>query len=255
MKPLTNIKLGIGMPLSFPYIYSDFFDSFMQLKRPSNWEFFRTTHGLINTMRNQLVVRAMQTGCSHLIMLDTDMIYHPDTIMKLLPQCTAEKPIIGALCYRRYEPFDPLLFRGKPGAYKTVVNWEPNKLIEVDATGTGCLVFHMSVFDVIPYPWFEFEFINPTAMRGSMIGEDIKFCSKVREKGFPIYVDPTVPSGHLTMWEVTHETFVMYKALEWAKKQGLEQGQKDNAQKMINEQLGSEYTGYVTTGYSGGADE
>jgi hypothetical protein len=96
-------------------------------------------------------------------------------------------------------PFDPIFMRGDIGKYVSVPDEEmySGKLIDVDATGTGCLLFDMSVFDQVEMPWFKLDIQD-----GKPVGEDIYFCSKARKAGVRISIDTSIEVGHLTTIEV-----------------------------------------------------
>lgn len=200
---ISNFKLGIGVPLSFPMVPSDFFESFICMEKPP-FDYYRASDPSIEEMRNSLVLDALAGGASHLIMMDTDQVYHPKTITRLLSH---KKLVVGCLVYRRYPPFDPLIVRGTPGAYQTITEWEPNSTIPVDATGTGCLLFDMRVFRVLPYPWFRFR-------NNRTFGEDYGFCFDLRSAGHEIYVDTSVPADHLTKLRVNDGTWRLYRRLK-----------------------------------------
>ena len=207
---IRNFRLGIGFPLSFPFVHSDFFFSCLTMERP---EFIplRAENGSIEQLRNGLVVQAQEIGCSHLIMMDCDMIYHPRTITQLISH---NLPVVGARCYRRYPPFDPLLLQGDPLiGYESIDKWEDDELVEVDATGTGCLLFDMQVFSFLPPPWFK-QRDNPNEAIGGVIGEDIGFSWDLRQAGYKIYVDTSVSADHLTMMRVNDATYRLYKAMK-----------------------------------------
>jgi hypothetical protein len=207
---ITNLSLGIGLPLTWPYLPSAFFDSFIAMEKP-DYTYIREMNGPIEAMRNSIVNRAMRCGCTHLLMLDADMVYHPKTITRLLSH---KLPIVGALCYRRYPPFDPIVYKGELNTYKTIedTEYEKGDLIEVDATGSGCILFEMTIFQQMPEPWFRFR-PNPNQELGGTVGEDIGFCSDLRKAGHRIFVDTSVPSGHLSLFEVTDESYKIYQAL------------------------------------------
>jgi hypothetical protein len=192
----------------------------MMMERPE-FLILRAENGPIDTLRNDLVIKAMQNGVTHIIFMDTDMVYHPKTITRLLSH---KVPIVGALCYRRYPPFDPLLLRGDPTTgYESIDKWEEGALVEVDATGTGCLIFDMQIFRKMPAPWFKFR-ENPNNNIGGIIGEDIGFCWDLKRAGHRIYVDTTIPSMHLTTMAVNHQTYLLYRAMkteQWRKKAAL----------------------------------
>lgn len=186
---------------------SAFFDSFIAAEKPE-WVYLRSSAGPIDEMRNNIVREAIQSGCSHLIMMDTDQVYHPGTIPKLLSH---KLPIVGCLVYRRYPPFDPLMLSGKINNYQTIKEWEPESLVEVDATGTGCLMFDINVFKDMPDPWFYFRKSDNGA-----VGEDIGFCSDLRAKGYKIYVDTSIPAGHLSQMVINEGTWKLYNRVKEA---------------------------------------
>lgn len=79
---ISNFKLALAFPLSFPMVPSDFFFGCMMMERPE-FLILRAENGPIDTLRNDLVIKAMQNGVTHIIFMDTDMVYHPKTITRL----------------------------------------------------------------------------------------------------------------------------------------------------------------------------
>jgi len=209
MKKITNIKLAIGRPLNFPMVYAGYHDAFLRLEMLQDFIHLSSNADSIIAMRNDLVVQARGAGASHLIQMDVDMSYHPQTITRLLSH---RLPVVGALAFRRWPPFDPLMMRGRINRYKNVEHWEKDELVEVDATGAGCLLCSMEVFDAIEPPWFE-PTPSPSGERGH-VGEDFAFCTKLKEAGYDIFVDTAVPAGHLTFFVVTEETWRLYTGLK-----------------------------------------
>lgn len=208
MKKLTNFKLGIGLPCSWNHIPFSTALSLLQLERP-DFELIPAVNGPVDGLRNQIVETALMRNCSHLIMMDMDQTYPVDTITKLLSH---KLPVVGCLVHRRYPPFDPLLYRGDIGTYELIENYEKGDLIEVDATGTGCLMFDMEVFRNMPAPWFRFRLTADNLP----IGEDFGFCSDLRKAGYKIYVDTSIQCGHLSTMEITDGTYQLYKAMKVA---------------------------------------
>jgi len=212
---ISNFHLGIGVPCSFPFVPFSFMESWVYMDRP-DFTFIPKTSGHIDDLRNDIVEEAQIRGVTHLIMQDVDMIYHPKTIPSLLAH---NLPVVGALSFRRYPPFDGIMLRlrtedGITG-YESVDDWEDGEIVEVDATGTGCILFNMEVFKKIPYPWFQF-YKEPTT--GAVVGEDIGFCQKLKEAGYKIFVDTSVPSDHLTTMAVNRQTNLLYRAMKASQK-------------------------------------
>lgn len=196
------MKLAIGIPLSWNYVPSDFFDSCMVLNK-CGAEVIRASSGPIQEMRNNIAMQALGMDCTHLIFLDADMVYPPDTITKLLSH---DKDIVGALTFRRWPDFEPLLFTGEP--YKmTLIDPIPEGLVKVTATGTGCLMINTKVLEVIKYPWFEFGRTDDK----KPVGEDINFCYKAGEAGFDVFVDTTVKTEHLCNTRVNWNLYNLQK--------------------------------------------
>jgi len=203
-----DVKMGIGIPLSWNYVPSDFFDSCIVMNKHGA-EIIRASSGPIHAMRNTITLRALELNCTHLIFLDADMVYPSDTITKLLSH---DKDIVGALTFKRWPNFEPLCFEGEP--YKMILKDPiPEDLFKVTATGTGCLMIKTHVFENLGYPWFEFDERN-----GKPVGEDINFCYKAGAEGFDIYIDPTIRTEHLCQTRVNWNLYQMQKDML---KQGL----------------------------------
>ena len=206
----TGGMLAIGFPLVNDEIPVPFFLSDELMNKPDKYTLLvpKFPHGPwscnLAEARESIVWQALREGASHLLLCDTDQTYPADTINKL---ASHDVDVCGVLVHRRWPPFDPVMFRGEHPKYGHVPDDEmfSGKLVEVDATGTGCMLINMAVFDVIESPFFKFD----TYKEGETtkpIGEDFYFCNKVRKKGIRICVDTSVRVGHLTTVEI-NETF------------------------------------------------
>lgn len=207
------MKLGIGIPLTDDKVHSVFLDSYVRMEKPAHVYLRPQFAGMtIEAVRNSIVEQALQSGCTHLIMMDTDQIMPPDTITKLLSH---DLPICGAKVHRRYPGFDPLMYRGEPGKYELVPDEEieAGGLVEVSATGTGCIMYKTEVFLKVDAPWFEFSI----GKDGKPVGEDIGFCIKLKEAGYRIFVDTSIHVGHVGSLSVDWNTYKLFKKLEQLK--------------------------------------
>jgi hypothetical protein len=214
---ISNQKLAIGIPLSFPWVPSAFFHSFIQMEKPDYTYLYEDTTGPIHEVRNNIVDKALSLGVTKLLMCDVDQVYHPKTVTRLLSH---NLPVVGALVHRRYPPFDSLMMRlvdidDETRAFASIDDWEDGELVEVDATGTGCIMYDMSIFKKIPYPWFK----TGTGPDGQVIGEDFGFCCDLKKAGYRIFVDTSVPAGHLATMVVNTATNRLYRAMKTAKQQ------------------------------------
>jgi len=204
---ISNFHLAIGIPCDFPHIPSSFFYSFVMMDKPS-FTFIHADNGPIDTLRNDIVQKALEVGATSLLMMDVDQIYPVDCIAKLLAH---KLPVVGGKISRRYPPFDPIMLEITENGYESIANYKQGTLLSVDATGTGCILYDMEVFRKLPAPWFRFQ-KNPE--NGLTIGEDIGFCQDLKAAGYDIYVDTSVEIGHLSTMVITETTHKLYKAMK-----------------------------------------
>ena len=204
---ISNQILGIGIPCSFPFVPISFFNSFVLMEKPS-FQYITADNGPIDALRNNIVEKAQSIGVTKLLLCDVDQIYDPQTINKLLAH---KLPVVGAKVCRRYPPFDPIMMQIIDGEYQPIDDYEPGSLVEVDATGSGCVLYDMEVFKKLPYPWFRFQ-KNPE--NGMIIGEDVGLCQDLKAIGYKIFVDTSIEIGHLTTMIVNQKTHELYKAMK-----------------------------------------
>ncbi len=158
--------------------------------------------------RNQVVDHFAKTDLEWLWFVDSDMVFTPTTLERLLDEAHEKhRPILGGLC--RTSEGHPTMFRVKNADLESerITMWEEGTLVEVDTTGTGCLLIHRRVFATMqgkygklesgadnPYPWFVEGTHSPN---GDPFGEDTAFCLRARGMGIPVYVHTGVKIGHV----------------------------------------------------------
>lgn len=139
---------------------------------------------VIHAARRNLVKRALETDCTHILFLDSDMRFPRNTLVRLLSHGV---PIVGANYSTRGTPSIPVSFRSSENS-KDRVYTEPDStgLEAVDGTGFGVMLIDMEVFRALPQPWFSFEWKTPS----HMVGEDLYFSRKARaELGLDTLID------------------------------------------------------------------
>lgn len=149
--------------------------------------------------RNNLVEGAKQVQATHLLMLDSDMVFPMDTINRLAAH---DVPVVGCLYRRRAEPFELM---GKVEGHE---NYEGplEGLVRMDVLATGIMLVQMSVFDRIEKPWFknDLRVYNNERIIG---GEEIIFCEEAKAAGFGIWCDADLSKGvgHLCQSVLTEQ--------------------------------------------------
>lgn len=198
------MRLGIGIPLNWPYMHTDFFDSFLLMDKCKG-HMLRANSGSIDVMRNSIVASAQELNCTHLMFLDTDMIFPPDTISRLAAH---DLDIVGGLCFKRWPPFHPTLYTGERYKLEFIYPYDDG-LVEVTATGAACLLIKMEVFNKIKYPWFKFD----KTPDNRMVGEDINFCYKAADVDYKLYVDTSIRTLHIVQMAVDDNFYRLELAL------------------------------------------
>lgn len=130
--------------------------------------------------RHTATKNALKAGCTHLLYIDTDMLFPRNLIHKLIID---DKDIVAANCTTRVEPIMPIAH--KPGKVK-VFSKGKTGLEEVELVGMAVMMVRRDVFKHISPPLFMMEWIPEMQ---NYCGEDAYFAAKVQEVGYKIYID------------------------------------------------------------------
>jgi len=158
--------------------------------------------------RNQLVKQAMEGNFDFVFFADSDMIFPPGTLVKMLRKVQQvpedELPILTGI-YNTRSDHRLNVYRWLPDqtTYEAINgNADPDfhlhqeKLYRTDGCGTGCMLIDCRVFDVIEWPWFTYEHWTHKDKR-EWWSEDLVFCKKLYDKGIHVYVDTEIICKHI----------------------------------------------------------
>jgi len=180
-----------------------------------------STGAHIPASRNRMVRRFLEHPArpEWLWIHDTDAVFEPDTLDRLLIAADpVERPIVGALAFSvapdpvRQVTLLPTLYLFDDDGVFRLNTYPVGDLVQVDATGCHCLLIHRSVLEhpgwdtAHPLPWFRMD-----VRGGEEISEDIWFCRRAGDLGFPIWVDCGARTGHVKKfiaderWYLTQE--------------------------------------------------
>lgn len=199
-----KILISIPIPPSNKYIHRDVFNSALQLKKdtryeteiitPSNNPFENNLHHIRNHF--------LKSDCSYWLNIDSDNppIGNPLDLVAL------DKDIIGlptpvwhSTDKKGERPIYWNAYKQKSDAY---TEWPIKKgLQEVDAVGTGCVMFSKRLFE------------NKEMQKGCFNrklnadgtvhkGNDISFCERAKEQGFKIHAHFDYPCYHFNELEL-----------------------------------------------------
>lgn len=141
----------------------------------------------IASSRMWLAKQAVEKGATHLLFIDSDMLFPSDTLDQLLAR---EKDIIGVEYHKRKFPLETVT------AYFPEGEKSETEPFKVGVAGTGFLLIKTDVFKNpnLDKNWFSF---GRNAEGKNVIGEDGWFCFEARKAGYDIYVDPIIKVLHL----------------------------------------------------------
>lgn len=158
--------------------------------------------------RNRLVDEFLTTftDCDWLWFCDTDMVFPPDLMHRLVARAVeCDVKILGGLCVivTADGPVPTLFIDDPDSVTKVLLDWEPNQVAQVAATGTGCLLVHRDVLVDMRdkaggsrNAWFGFDVVTADNGTEWALGEDVSFCLRARRAGWKVHVDTTAHVGH-----------------------------------------------------------
>lgn len=131
-----------------------------------------------------------QGETTHVLFLDSDMIFPRDTLQVLLRH---NLPIVGVNYVRRHFPATPTAWKDDK-ALETLP--KDKGVIEVDHVGMGVMLVDRRVFDCIELPFFSFDYKDDGL---TLVGEDVYFCRQCKKAGIPTYIDHDLSkmTGHM----------------------------------------------------------
>lgn len=160
------------------------------------WGYYRSS--ALPQNRHNLVRMAQKADASHILFLDDDMTFPPNTLERLL---AANKPIVSTNCTTRTVPVITTAIKDD----KRIMSEGRSGLEEVDQVGMAVMLINLKVFDRIPLPWFKFDWDEEYPE--TYCSEDIYFCRKANQAGFRVWIDHdlSLGIGHLGEMEYGHD--------------------------------------------------
>jgi len=167
---------------------------------------------LIYTSRDQIAKKALLDEADLVMWFDSDMVFNPDTLTKMLKLIDEGHDFVTGIYYRRTPPFSAVGFKTMElNEEGTAFTWEdlteiPDEPFEVGACGFGCVLMKTEIF-VSVFAKFGLMF-TPIAN----CGEDIAFCWRARQCGYKIIADPSIKLGHVGHTVITEDFFKNYQS-------------------------------------------
>jgi GT2 family glycosyltransferase len=206
--PKAKFRGTIGVPHG-DYIPHRFHTDLMNLSGLENVKINHVYGSLVQKARND-IAKAMDGDW--LVFIDSDMVFAPDSVTRLVRHLEREDvDIVSAACFRKVPKYEPCFFWRLPNEtvkYYRKLDWPRDNLFEVDAVGSAFIAIKRKVFETIPFPWYEYNM---------PLSEDLNFCRIAKNYGFRIWIDPTIKIGHLALLPIDEDVFTGYNKDEIAK--------------------------------------
>lgn len=202
------MKVFIAVP-SMDIVPALFCQSLALLQRAGDTMIGFEVGSLVYNARNNLARQAIKAEADWVLWLDSDMVFSPDFLQRMLKVCTENNiDFLTALCFRRKPPYTPTLFdrleKVDKGASYTALMSVPDGRFKVGGCGfagvllsTDVLLSVASKFGRMFDPIYGF-------------GEDLAFCWRARQCGYDIWCDSDIEMGHVGQTIVTRAYFEAY---------------------------------------------
>lgn len=187
------MKLLIAVP-TYDYIHFQFVDCFTKLIRRLDedgidYEVAFQGGTLVYVGRDKLAKRAIEGGFTHMLWLDSDMVFSEELLDNLM---FSGKDFVTGIAHGRRAPHVSCLFNK---IWPSVDRWEgtdyPSTAFKVAGCGFACVFIKTSIVQAV------YEKNGTAFFPMRELGEDLAFCKRAGELGFQIWAEPTAWMGHI----------------------------------------------------------
>lgn len=201
------MRLLIGIP-TLDYVHTEFMKSLMALimrlkddRIPFDVEIISGT--LVYFARDNIACKAINDGYTHVLWLDSDMVFNAD-ILDDLSFC-GEKFVTGIYHARR---------RGHQSCIFKSINIQtgierfekyPNQTFQIAGCGFGCVLTDVEILKAVQEK--EGSCFTPI----KQYGEDLAFCLRATQLGYKLWCEPSVVCGHIGHLTIYPEDYEIWK--------------------------------------------
>lgn len=171
---------------------ADFYDYLNMLIKPSGSYVLLCHDRSPAKARNLIIDAALEHGCSHVLLIDDDMAYKPDSLIRLLEK---DRDVVSGLYFSRAYPHQPIIFdlADDDGAcFPMYMTPERQGLIPMQASGFGFLLIKLSVFAQLEKPYVRLGELNSEEWC-----DDIGFFNRLRKARIDSFCDLDCRVGHM----------------------------------------------------------
>lgn len=163
------------------------------------------TGTLVHVGRDKLALYAINSGFSHVLWLDSDMVYTDDILDDLM---FSGHDFVSGIAHSRRKPYSPCLFK----SIKSVERFEeyPKDTFEVAGCGFACVFISVQILKEVQ------SHFGTCFLPTKTLGEDLAFCDRARYLNHKIYAEPGAILGHIGRITVYPDDYRRYmEGLTW----------------------------------------
>lgn len=200
------MKLLIAIP-SLDFMHTEFVKSLLaltaRLSRDGIEHEVRIESGtLVYIARDKLAQYAVGGEFTHVLWLDSDMVFTEDLLDDLL---FAGKDFVTGIAATRRKPFITCVFKSLNPCQRFMPDEIPKDTFEIAGCGFACVLTSIDIIKAV-------KRANGTSFTPTQLhGEDLAFCKRARDLGFKIYAEPGVRVGHIGHIAIYPEDFYRWK--------------------------------------------
>jgi hypothetical protein len=154
--------------------------------------------------RNKLTAEFLKTDCTHLVFVDSDIVFEPHDLEMLTSH--SEELVAGVYAIKEDGPL-----RWALNTFDTPRAVQSSGLMEVQKAATGFMCIARNVIEKLIWedgPAFEYKHESPPFDKehhlwrlevhgGRLLTEDWLFCKRWRDSGGKVFVDTRINLGHV----------------------------------------------------------
>lgn len=185
-----SMRLLIAVPTT-DYVHAEFMKCLVNLtmelsKQKIAYDVEIQAGTLVYIARNRLANKAVNENYTHILFLDSDMVFGKDLLEDLL---FCEKEFVCGAFQSRRPPYSSCIFSSlRPVERVKEYSLEPFK---VEGCGMACTLISAGVLRNVLNKY------GTTFTPTEEFGEDLAFCWRARSVGQEIWCDPSIRIGHI----------------------------------------------------------
>jgi hypothetical protein len=167
---------------------------------------------VVSRARNLLVKDFLESECTDLLFIDSDINFEPSDILRLMAWAAdPKKGVVAAV--PRVRDARPIYIMDLDYDENHQLTMNGMGLVRAKRVATAFMMIRREVLETLAKEHPEWEYFDSRSNRKipaifdfkvfpeGYMGEDFLFCDRARERGFEVWVDPTIKLGHMGVQE------------------------------------------------------